>query len=129
MEKTREINQRLAGLLHRVQQSRLAMEADVKPDSKIRKRAEDAAADRMMSGDSSSSQVDPDPMCLASSSDDFTEPPVLPCRDDSLVNKGAEAPKPHLPAVEMRTFVATSGLLPAGIVSTATRTIFNHPSL
>ena len=124
MEKPREINQCLEGLLHRVQQSLLAMEADVKPDSKIRKRTEDAAADRIMSGDSSSSQVDPDPMCLTSSSDDFTEPPVLPCRDDALVNKGAGVPKPHLPSVEMSTLIATSGLLPAGIVSTATRTIF-----
>ena len=45
MEKTRKTNQRLAGLLHGAQHPRLAMEPDVKPDTKTRKRTEDAAAD------------------------------------------------------------------------------------
>ena len=40
-----ETNQRLADLQHEAWQPRLATEADVEPDTKIRKRAEGAAAD------------------------------------------------------------------------------------
>ena len=54
--KTRESNRRLEELLHRAQQSRLAMEADVKLDSKTRKRAEDAAADQARYEDSCSAK-------------------------------------------------------------------------
>ena len=48
MEDTKEknnSNQRLAGLQHQAQQPRFAMEADVKSDTKTRKRTEGAAAD------------------------------------------------------------------------------------
>ena len=106
------------------------MEADVKPDTKTRKRTEDAAADRAKHGDSSSAKkADPDPMCLTSFGDDCTEPPALPYRDDAIVDKGAAAPKPCLSPVEMRTLTAAGGLLPAGTASTATRTIFHQPPL
>ena len=57
-----------------------------------------------------------------------TKLPALPCRDYILVDKSAEAPKPHLPPVEVRILPsAASGLLPAGTASTAMRTIFPRP--
>ena len=122
-EKMRETGQRLAGLEQEARQPRLATEADVKSDTKTCKHMEDAATDRVMSGDSSSTQVDADPMCLASFGDDSTEPLALPCcRDDVLVDKGTAAPKPCLSPVEIRTLTADSGLLPAGTDSTATWT-------
>ena len=91
------------------------METDVTPDNKRRKRIEDAAVDRVMSGDNSSAQVYYDPMCPNSFGDNSTEPPALPCcRDDALVDKGAETPKTGLSPVEARTQTATGSLLPAG---------------
>ena len=51
----RATNQRLTNLQHQAQQPRLATEADVKPDMKIRKRTEDATAGRAKHGDYSSS--------------------------------------------------------------------------
>ena len=56
MDMTRETRQCLAGLEQEAWQPRLATESDVKPDTKNRKRAEDAAADRVRSGDSFSAQ-------------------------------------------------------------------------
>ena len=77
-----------------------------------------------MSGDSFFAQVDPDPMCLASLSDDSTKPLALPhCRDDALVDKSAVASKPCLSSIEMRTLPTARGLLPAGTASIAMRTI------
>ena len=81
----RATGQRLAGLEHDDRQSRLAMEIDVPSNKKSCKRSEDAAADRMMSGDSSSAQVDPDLMCLTSSG--------------AIVDKDAAAPKSCLSPV------------------------------
>ena len=49
-EKMRETRQRLAE--QDARQPRLATEGDVQLDTKTRKRTEDAAADRVMSGDS-----------------------------------------------------------------------------
>ena len=50
------------------------------------------------------------------------------CIGDVLVNKGAEAPKPHLPPMEMRMLSsAADGLLPADTASTAIRAIFPPP--
>ena len=106
------------------------MEADVPSNKEIRKRTEDAAADRVMSGDSFSAQVDPDPVCLTGFGHDSTEPPALPCcRDDAPVDKGAEAPKPYLPPVmEVRMLpFAVGGQIPAGTASTAIRTFFPRP--
>ena len=88
----------------------------------------DVAADRVISGDSSSAQVDPDPMCLTSFGYDSTGPPALPCsRDDVLGDKGAAAPKPCFSPIEMRTLTAAGGVLPTGTASTAMRTIFPRP--
>ena len=103
MERTRETKKRLVGLGHDTRQLRLVMEADVKSDTKTRKRTEDAAADRAKYGDSSSvKRVD----AGSTSSTSFgmtTEPPALPRRVDVLADKGAEAPKPCLSSVEIHT--------------------------
>ena len=81
-----------------------------------------------MSGNSSSAQVHHDPMCLTSFGDDFIQPPARPCcKDDALVDKGAAAPKLCLSSVETCTLIAAGGLLPAGTVSTAVKTIFPRP--
>ena len=113
MENTRETNQRLAGLKHDTRQPRLAMETDVISEKKTRKRTEDAVADRAMSRDSSFAQVDHDAMCLTSFGDDYTEPPTFPrCRDNALVDKGAEAPKQCFSFVEMRTLTAAAAYFP-----------------
>ena len=70
-------------------QPRLAMEADVIPGTKTRKRTEDAAADQAKHGDkSSSAQVDHDSMCPTSFGDKPTKPLALPWKDDALVDKG-----------------------------------------
>ena len=107
----RATNQRLADLEHEARQPRLAMEANVKPDTKTRKRTKDAAADRAKHGDkSSSAQVDQDPMCLTSFDDDFIEPPTLLCRDDALIDKGAEAPKACLSPVVVAYFPSVQPL-------------------
>ena len=49
-------NQRSAGLEYYARQPRLTTEADVESDSKTRKGTEDAAADRVMNGNSSSAR-------------------------------------------------------------------------
>ena len=57
-KKMRETRQRLAGLEQEARQPRLATEGDVEPDTRIYKRTEDAAADRVKHiGDSSSAKV------------------------------------------------------------------------
>ena len=92
------------------------MEADVAPDTKTRERTKDVAADRVMNGDSSSTS--------AASFGIKAEPAVLSWRDDALVVKGAEAPKPCLPPGEMGTLTASGGPLPAGTASTVIMIIF-----
>ena len=123
-------NQRLAGLQRKAQQPRLVAEADVKLDIKTRERVEGAAADDEKYGEISSARVDDDPMRLTSFGDqEFTEPSLAPEKDigDVPVDEGAEAPKPHLPPVEMRMLISTaSGLLLTGTASTTLRTVF-HP--
>ena len=65
--RTRETSQRLIDVQHQAQQRHLATEADVEPDTKTRKRTEDAAADRAKHGDNSSfDRVDDGQTCLAS---------------------------------------------------------------
>ena len=130
-DEMRATKQGLAGLEQDARQPRFAMEADVPSDTKTRNHTEDAAADRVISGDSSSAnQVNPDQMCRTSFGDDFTGPPPLPCsRDDALVDNGAAAPKPCLSPVEMRTQTAAGIIFPAGKASTATRIIYYQPRL
>ena len=128
MKETRKSRQRSASLEQDARQPRLAMEADVIKNIKTRKRTEGTATtERVTSGDNSSAEVDPDPICLASFGDDSTGPPALPCsRYDALVDNGAAAPKPCLSPVEMHTRTAAGGLFHAGTASTATRTTFDQ---
>ena len=129
MEKTKETNRPLAGLLHGDQQPRLAMEADVKSDTNTRKRAEDAAADQAKHGNRCfAKRVGAGPTSLASLGK-IAKPPLAPkkCISDALVDKNATAPKPCLSPEEMRTLTAAGGLHPTGIPSTAMTTIFPRP--
>ena len=127
--KMRETRQRFAGLEHDARQPCLVIMADVKPDTKTRKRTEDTEADRAKYGDSSSAKrVDAGPTSSASFGM-IAEAPALPCRDDALDDKGAKAPKPCLSPMEMRTLIATGGILTARTVFTATRTIFHQSTL
>ena len=117
VKETRNTNQRRAGLQHQAQQPRLAMNADVLENKKTRESTEDFAQDGRL-GDTSSDQVH-DPMRLIIFGDqDYTEPPALPCRDDTLINQGHEVAKPCLSPVEMRKSTPAGSLLHAGAVST-----------
>ena len=133
MEMTRgRSRQRLASLEHDAQQPRLAMEADGQAGTKTRERTEGAAtAIQVMHGDSCCANgVDPGPICSTSFGDNCTGPPTLPCsREGVLVDNGAAAPKSCLSSLEMRSAMTAGGLLPAGETSTATKTIFDHPTL
>ena len=107
------------------------MEADVKPDTKTRKRTEGAAAaDRAKYiGDSSSSKKFNSDMTSLISFGMIASSPALSLSDDIPVDKGAAAPKPCLSSVEMRTLTAAGGLFFAGAASTVTRTTFHQPPL
>ena len=131
-EKIMVINQRLAGLKHEARQPRLATEADVEADKKICKRTEGAAgADRAKyNKNNPSAKRSDDGLTSLTSFSKKIEPPLAPkkCIGAALVNKGAEAPKLHLPPVEVRMLPsAAGGLLPASIASTAMRTIYPRP--
>ena len=117
----RVTNQRFAGLEHEARQTRLAMEADVEPNTKTHKRTQSAsAADRVVNEDGSSARRVDDGSTSLTSFDIIVEPPApQKCIKDALVNKGTEA-------VRMLSS-ATGGLLPVGIASTAIRTIFSRP--
>ena len=123
-------NQCLAGMQHQAQQLRLVAEADIKQDTKTRKRMEGAAADAENNGNISSVQVDDDPMHLTRfGNQEFTEPPQASVKniDDALVDKRAEAPKPHLPPVVVR-ILAPCGLRHAGSVCATLKIMFlPHP--
>ena len=109
------------------------MEADGQADTKTRERTEGpATAFQAMRGVScSANRVDPDTMmCFTSFGNDCTGPPALPCsRENALVDNGAAAPKSRLSPLEMRSPIATGGLLPASETSMATKTTFDHPTL
>ena len=129
MEKTSESRQHSASLEHdNARQPRLAIKADVKPDKKTRKRMEGAAAaEQVVSGDNSSAQVDTAPFRLTRFGNDSARSPALnSSRDDALVDNGAAPTKPCFSPAEMRTGTAAGGLLSAGTVSTAIRTIFSR---
>ena len=103
LRKDKRKNQRLPGLQHGAQQPRLATEADVKTAKKTRKRMEGAAVDDEKHGDISSARTVDCPMSSTSFGKRTEPPALLICRDDALVDKSAEAPKPHLPPAEMGT--------------------------
>ena len=103
--------------------------ADVKP-YKTRKRTKNAAADQAKNGDSSSARVDDYPTCLTSFgviAKPFLKTPEK-CIGVALVNNGAEAPKAHLPPMEMRMLSSVAvGLSSTGPASAAMRVIFPPP--
>ena len=106
------------------------MKTDVPADKETSERTEGAAAAvQAKRGDiCSAKRVQAGPK----SSTTFgmkVEPPALPCSDDVLVYNGAAGPKSCLSPLEMRTTTAAGGLLPAGTVSTATRTTSDQPPL
>ena len=106
------------------------MEADGPADTKNRKRTEGAATVvQAMYGDSCTAQKVQDGPKTSTSFGVKAEPPDLPCREEGLVENGAASPKSCLPSSEMRSPIATGGLLPTGEASTATRTTFNQPPL
>ena len=128
-EKMGVTNQRFPSLKHKARQSRLATEADVEPGTKTHKSTEDAAADGAMNRDSSSARVNDDPTSSTSFrmiADPITFPIFM---DDALVDKGAEALKPCVVPMRMRTPTVAGGLPPAGTASTAMTTIFPRPLL
>ena len=95
-EKPKEVrakDQRSTGRELDTRQPRLATEEDVPTDKKIRKRAEDAAADQVKHGDDSCSAKRVHAGSTSSTSFGMKmERPVLPCRDDIMDNKGAAGP-------------------------------------
>ena len=111
-------NLRLAGLELEPRQPRLATEAGVESDTESRKRTEDGAADRGMAGDSSSARANDGPTSLTSFGMIAKPPSPETSVGDALIYRGAEAPKPCLSPLEMRTPTAASDLLPAGIAFT-----------
>ena len=92
-----------------------------------RKRTENAGEDRTKNRDSSSARVDDGPTSLTFG---ITAKPLLKAPEkrirDALAKKGAEAPKPHFPPVEVHMLLSTAGgLMPTGTVFTLTmRAIF-----
>ena len=126
---TRLLEQHLPSLTQDARQSRLAMVAGEPAETKTRERTEGAAtAVQTMHGDSfSATRVDPGPKTNSTSFGMKAEPPVLPCRDDVLVENGDASPKSCLPSLEMRSPSAAGGLLPTGKTSTATKITFNRP--
>ena len=126
------INQRLVDLQYQAQQRCLAMEADVEPYTKTRKRTEGAAEDRAKHGDGTSARVDDGSTSLTSFG--MVAEPVwwLPQNafGDALINKDAEAPKPNFRPVEVRMPSSTAGgFMPAGTASPTMRAIFPPPPL
>ena len=94
--------------------------ARLKPDTKPRKRTEEAAADRAKRGDSCSAKRAGGSRTSSTRLGMTAEPLTLPRRDAALVDKGAEAPKLCLSPVEVSTLTAAGGLLPASTATTVT---------
>ena len=104
------------------------MEADLTADKKTHERTEGVAATAQDEDRCSAKRVQAGPTSPAILGKK-AEPPVLPRRDDVLVDNGASAPKSCLSPLEMRTPTAAGGLHPAGKDSTMTRVIYNQPRL
>ena len=125
-EEALNTNQRHAGLQHQAHQPHLAMKADVQEDKKTRESTEDFAQDGIL-GDVSSDRVH-DPMRLTGFGDkDYTEPPTLPCRDNTLVNQSHKVAKPCLSPVEIRKSTSAGSLQRAGATSTTKTQGTNFP--
>ena len=86
-----------------------------------------AAAEQVVSGDNLSAQADTAPIRLTRFGNDSARSPALNCsRDDTLVDNDSAPTKPCLSPAEIRTGTAAGGLLSAGTVSKAIRTIFSR---
>ena len=128
LKEMRATKQRSSSLEQDARQPRLAMEAPVTADKKTHERTEGTAtAIQARHEDSCSAKRVQSGPTRSTSFGMKAEPPVLPRWNDVLVNKGAAAPKPCLSPVEMRTPTVAGGFLPAGIASSAIRTIFSRP--
>ena len=130
-DKMRERDQRLARQEQDARQSRLAMEADGQASTRTRERTEGAAtAAQAMRGDCfPACQVEPGLTKNSTSLGMKADPPVLPCRDDSLVECGAAAVKSCLPSMEKRTSTAAGGFVSTGDTSKASETTLDEPLL
>ena len=108
------------------------MEADGPADTtKTRERTEGTAtAVQAMGGDCfSARRVEPGPTTNSTSFGVKAEPPAFPCRNYSVVECGAAASESCLPSLEMRSSIATGGLVPTSEASTASETTLNEPPL
>ena len=125
------MDQHVTRLEHGARQPRLAMKTDGQASTKTRERTEGAAtAVQAMRGDCfSARRVEPGPSTNSTSFGVKTEPPALPCRDDSVVECGAAAFESCLPPIEMRPSTAAGGLVPTGDASKASETTLNEPPL
>ena len=131
-EQTKMLEKRLTRLEHDARQPRLAaMGADGPANTKTSERTEGAAtAVQAMRRDSfSACRVDPGPNTNSTSFGMMPEPPILPCRDDVVVESGDATPELCLPSLEMRSSTAAGGSVPTGETSTATNTTVNKPLL
>ena len=125
--KMRTKDQCLAELQLQAQQPRLAAKEDEEQDIKTHERTEGAAVDDKKCGDISSARVYDNPTSLASFGN-LPKPPVLPeFIDNDLVDEGAEAPKPCLSPMEMRTLKPTGDLLLARSASVTLRAVVPSP--
>ena len=86
---------------------------------KTREGMEGVVADNEKYEDISSARVDDDPMRLTSFGDqESTESLALSeCRDDALVDEGAEGPRLHFSPVKIRKSTSVGSLLHAGSAS------------
>ena len=124
-----ENKQRLAGLQHQAQQPHLAIEAGEKACKETPKRTEGAATDEEKSTNRPFARAEEN-STSSTSFGKLAEPSAAEkCIGEALVNKGAKAPKPRLPSVEVRMLSSTAGgLLFASTASITKRTkIFSPP--
>ena len=126
-----EQHMHLARLEQDARQSRLAMEADGQASTRTRERVEGAAtAAQAMRGDCSSArQVEPGPDNSTSFGMKAEPPALIPCKDVSVVERGAAASKSCLPSMEMRPSTAAGDLVPTGDVSKVSETTLDEPPL
>ena len=121
----------LTRLEHGARQPRLAVEADGQASTRTRERVEGAAtAAQAMRGDCSSArQVEPGPDNSTSFGMKAEPPALIPCKDVSVVERGAAASKSCLPSMEMRPSTAAGDLVPTGDVSKVSETTLDEPPL
>ena len=130
-DEMRKMDEHVTRLEHGAWQPSLAIEAGGQANTKTRERTEDAATavQAMRWGGFSARRVEPGPNTNSTNFGVMAEPPVLPCRDDVVVESGAAASESRLPSLEMRSSTAAGGLVPTGEATTASETTSNEPLL